>query len=94
MCLPSPLTPTLSLGGERGKGVNGMNIQSCMIEGCANLGYAPAGTGTVCKDHFSDFVTWRRKKGGKGMFRKYNGMTMVERDTIVEEWQATLATPH
>ena len=54
----------------------------------------PAGTGFLCKDHFSDFVTWRRKKGGKGMFRKYNGMTMVERDTIVKEWESTLALPH
>lgn len=66
----------------------------CMIEGCANQGYAPAGTGTVCKDHFTDFVKWRRKKGGKNMFRHYNGMTMPERDSIVEEWQKTLAVPH
>lgn len=71
-----------------------MIAQVCMIEGCANPGYAPAGTGTLCKEHFADFVTWRRKKGGKGMFRKYTGMTMIERDTIVKEWHATLAIPH
>ncbi len=66
----------------------------CMIEGCANQGYAPAGTGTVCKDHFTDFVKWRRKKGGKNMFRQYSGMTMPERDSIVEAWYKTLALPH
>lgn len=66
----------------------------CMIEGCANQGYAPAGTGTVCKDHFTDFVKWRRKKGGKNMFRQYSGMTMPERDLIVEAWHKTLALPH
>ena len=66
----------------------------CMIEGCANQGYAPAGTGTVCKDHFTDFVKWRRKKGGKNMFRQYSGMTMPERDSIVEAWHKTLALPH
>ena len=71
-----------------------MNARTCMIEGCTNQGYAPAGTGTVCKDHFADFVNWRRKKGGKGIFRKYNGMTMVERDAIVGKWYATLAIPH
>ncbi|MDD9820367.1 MAG: hypothetical protein OXR07_05755 [Nitrospira sp.] len=67
-----------------------MNTQQCMIEGCANQGYAPAGTGIVCKDHFADFVTWRRKTGGKGLFRKYNGMTMVERDATVEAWKQSL----
>ena len=66
----------------------------CMIEGCANQGYAPAGTGTVCKDHFTDFVKWRRKKGGKNMFRQYSGMTMPERDSIVAAWHKTLALPH
>jgi len=71
-----------------------MTDPNCVIEGCANQGYAPAGTGTVCKDHFADFVTWRRKKGGKEMFRKYSGMTMVERDSIVEEWRKTLALPY
>ncbi len=69
-----------------------MTTQHCMIEGCANEGYAPVGTGVVCRDHFSDFVTWRRKTGGKGMFRKYNGMTMVERDAIVESWQNTFTS--
>ncbi len=67
-----------------------MNAQHCMIGGCTHQGYAPAGTGTVCKEHFSDFVIWRRKTGGKNLFRKYSGMTMVERDAIVEEWKNTL----
>ncbi len=67
-----------------------MITQHCMIEGCTNQGYAPAGTGIVCKDHFADFVTWRRKTGGKSLFRKYNGMTMVERDATVTEWKNTL----
>ena len=38
--------------------------------------------------------TITKETGGKGMFRKYTGMTMVERDTIVKEWYATLALPH
>ncbi len=68
-----------------------MMTQHCMIEGCTNQCYAPAGTGIVCKDHFTDFVAWRRKTGGRNLFRKYNGMTMAERDTTVEEWKNTLA---
>ena len=68
-----------------------MNEHQCMIDGCTNRAYAPSGTSQLCKEHFSDFVKWRRKKGGVGMFRKYNGMTMEERDTIVQEWEKTLA---
>jgi hypothetical protein len=67
-----------------------MNDQHCMIDGCTNRAYAPSGTGQLCKDHFSNFVRWRRKKGGMGMFRKYNGMTSEERNTIVQEWEKTL----
>ena len=70
-----------------------MSDQDCMIDGCANSAYAPAGTGQLCKEHFTDFVKWRRRKGGMGMFRKYNGMAMEERNTIVEEWGKTLAAP-
>lgn len=68
-----------------------MSEKICMIEGCSSRTYAPAGTGSLCKEHFIDFVTWRRKKGGTAMFRKYNGMTMEERNTIVQEWGKTLA---
>lgn len=65
---------------------------SCMIDGCANSAYAPAGTGQLCQEHFTDFVKWRRKKGSMSMFRRYNSMTMKERDAIVGEWGKTLAT--
>ena len=68
-----------------------MSDQLCMIDGCTNRAYAPSGTGQLCKDHFTNFVRWRRKKGGMGMFRKYNSMTMEERDTIVLEWGKTLS---
>lgn len=71
-----------------------MSEPSCLIGGCTNRVYAPAGTGSVCKEHFTEFVKWRRRKGGMGMFRKYNGMTMGERDTIVEEWgKSVTVTP-
>jgi hypothetical protein len=43
----------------------------------------------LCKEHFLHFVTWRKKKGGLGMFKKYSAMNMEERDTIVEEWAKT-----
>lgn len=69
-----------------------MSDSVCSIGGCTAQSYAPAGTGALCKDHFIDFVNWRRKKGGMAMFRKYSGMTMAERDTIVQEWGKTLAS--
>lgn len=68
-----------------------MDEQSCLIGGCTQRVYAPAGTGMLCKEHFINFVTWRRKKGGKGFFRKYSGMTMVERDETVRAWIDSLA---
>jgi len=68
-----------------------MSDQQCMIEGCPKRAYAPSGTGQLCKDHFSDFVKWRRRKGGMSMFRKYNAMTMEERHSIVQDWERTLA---
>src|SRR5688572_17079832 len=51
-----------------------MSGQSCLIEGCQARVYAPAGTQSVCKDHFLGFLTWRRRRGPQ-MFRKYAGMT-------------------
>jgi hypothetical protein len=56
-----------------------------MIQGCQAKVYAPAGTQSVCKEHFSNFLTWRRRKGPQ-MFLKYAGMTMEERDTVAAEW--------
>ena len=69
-----------------------MDREGCVIGGCTSQVYAPAGTGSVCKEHFMDFVKWRRKKGGMNMFRKYNALTMKERDPIVQEWGKHLAT--
>jgi len=37
-----------------------------------------------------DFLTWRRKKGGSAMFKKYGAMTMDERDPTVDEWGKTI----
>lgn len=68
-----------------------MSQDNCMIDGCTHRAYAPSGTGQLCKEHFSEFVRWRRKKGGMGMFRKYNAMTMEERDTIYQQWEKTLS---
>lgn len=68
-----------------------MSEDLCLIDGCTHRAYAPSGTRQLCKNHFSEFVKWRRRKGGMGMFRKYNGMTMEERDTIVQEWENTLS---
>ena len=69
-----------------------MSEQTCVIDGCTHRAYAPVSTVQLCKEHFSEFVKWRRKKGGLAMFRKYNGMTMEERDTIFQQWEKTLAT--
>jgi len=69
-----------------------MSGEGCLIGGCTSKVYAPAGTGSVCKEHFIDFVKWRRKKGGMNMFRKYNALTMEERDPIVHEWGKLLST--
>ena len=67
-----------------------MSDQTCLIGGCTQPLYAPAGTRAVCKEHFLDFVKWRRKKGGMAMFRKYSAMTMEERDPTVDEWAQTI----
>jgi len=66
-----------------------MSDERCLIESCTLPAYVPSGTATLCKDHFIQFVTWRRRRG-QGMFNKYAGMTMDERDTIVSEWQKTV----
>lgn len=63
-----------------------MSIDSCAIGGCTEPVYAPAGTRSLCKEHFLHFVTWRKKKGGLGMFKKYSALSMEERDEIVDEW--------
>lgn len=67
-----------------------MTTDSCLIGGCTEPLYAPAGTRSLCKEHFLHFISWRRKKGGLGMFKKYSAMNMEERDTIVEEWAQSL----
>ena len=67
-----------------------MSTESCLIGGCTEALYAPAGTQSVCKEHFLLFLTWRKKKGGLGMFKKYSAMTMDDRDSFVEEWSQTL----
>lgn len=61
----------------------------CLIQDCKGKAYSPAGTAYVCKRHFLDFLTWRRRKGA-GMFHKYAAMTMEERDTIAAEWKQTV----
>lgn len=66
-----------------------MDADTCLIGGCTEPLYAPAGTQSLCKEHFLQFVTWRRKKGGLGMFKKYCALNMEERDVIVEEWAKT-----
>lgn len=67
-----------------------MSVERCLIERCTIPAYAPGGTASLCKDHFIQFVTWRRRRG-QSMFAKYAGMTMDERDSIVAEWQKTVA---
>ena len=66
-----------------------MNPDPCLVGGCTEPLYAPAGTQSLCKEHFLQFLTWRKKKGGLAMFKKYSAMTMVERDSIVQEWGQT-----
>ncbi|MGZ8374891.1 MAG: hypothetical protein ACXW38_07725, partial [Nitrospira sp.] len=61
---------------------------NCCVPNCLERPYAPAGTRSVCKDHFLSFLTWRRRRGTQ-MFHTYAGMTMEERDTITAEWIKT-----
>ena len=61
----------------------------CCVPNCQARAYAPAGTRSVCKDHFLSFLTWRRRRGPQ-MFHTYAGMTMGERDGIAAEWLKTI----
>lgn len=66
-----------------------MSQLGCMIPGCQGKVYSPAGTQGVCKEHFLNFLTWRRRKGPQ-MFGMYAGLSMEQRDAIVAEWQQTV----
>lgn len=66
-----------------------MSDLNCMIQGCQGRVYAPAGTHSVCKEHFLSFLTWRRRKGPQ-MFSHYAGLTMEQRDPIAAEWAKTV----
>ena len=66
-----------------------MHDLTCVINGCQAKVYAPAGTHSICREHFLSYLTWRRRKGPQ-MFLKYAGMTMEERDPIVAEWAKTI----
>lgn len=66
-----------------------MHDLTCLITGCKARVYAPAGTHSICREHFLSYLTWRRRKGPQ-MFLTYAGMTMEERDTIVAEWVSTI----
>lgn len=78
-----------SVGHTKSWKVNPMMSERCVIQDCSGKPYAPAGTGAICRPHFVDFLTWRRRRGLQ-MFLKYAGMTMQERDAIVEEWRKTV----
>jgi hypothetical protein len=67
-----------------------MNELNCLIQGCQAKVYAPAGTQSVCKEHFLSFLTWRRRKGPQ-MFTHYAGLTMELRDSIAAEWAKTVS---
>ena len=64
--------------------------QTCLIGGCTQPVYTPAGTRSICKEHFLDFLLWRKKKGGMPLFKKYSAMSMEERDPTVDEWAKTV----
>jgi len=66
-----------------------MQDTNCRVPNCQAKPYAPAGTESVCRDHFLQFLSWRRRRGPQ-MFHKYAGMTMAERDTIAAEWIKTI----
>lgn len=66
-----------------------MQDTSCFVPNCHARSYAPAGTRTVCKDHFLSFLTWRRRRGPQ-MFHSYAAMTMAQRDAITAEWLKTI----
>lgn len=66
-----------------------MHDTRCCVTNCLAHPYAPAGTHSVCKDHFLSFLTWRRRRGPQ-MFSTYAGMSMAERDAITAEWMKTI----
>ena len=66
-----------------------MQGSHCRVPNCQAKPYAPAGTESVCRNHFLQFLTWRRRRGPQ-MFLRYAGMTMEERDTIAAEWIKTI----
>lgn len=66
-----------------------MTNDVCTIQFCRQSVYAPAGTKSVCRAHFLDFLTWRRRRGLQ-MFLKYAGMPMPDRDAVVDEWRKTV----
>lgn len=66
-----------------------MSDQHCLVQDCTARVYAPAGTGSLCKNHFLEFVRWRRRKGAS-MFRVYGAMSMEERNGVVAEWSKTV----
>lgn len=68
---------------------NTMHDLTCLIKGCQARVYAPAGTHSICREHFLNYLTWRRRKGPQ-MFMRYAGMTMEERDPYVAEWANTI----
>ncbi len=67
-----------------------MSQHTCLIGGCTQPVYAPAGTHSLCKEHFLNFSNWRKKKGGMPLFKKYSSMSMEERDPLVDEWAQTV----
>ncbi len=69
-----------------------MSNEPCLIEGCTETAYAPAGTQGLCKEHFLQFSAWRKKKGGLSFFKKYSAMSMEDRDRTIEEWVNSLLT--
>ncbi|MBM4119374.1 MAG: hypothetical protein FJ248_00525 [Nitrospira sp.] len=62
---------------------------TCLVPNCTQKPYAPAGTCTACKDHFLEFLKWRRRKSAQ-MFHSYAAMTMPERDDVAAEWLKTV----
>ena len=66
-----------------------MHNAICCVPNCHARPYAPAGTRSVCKDHFLTYLTWRRRRGPQ-MFHTYAAMTMEERDIVVAEWVTTI----
>jgi hypothetical protein len=66
-----------------------MHDLTFLIKGCKARVYAPAGTHSICREHFLNYLLWRRHKGPQ-MFVKYAGMRMEDRDPLVAEWANTI----